>query len=180
MAQPLVGEMVPGDSRLAFEVCKGRLSSKRAYVIEHVNETKSSIGRRWQQARKKTSITRDAGRVFNIDNVVAVSFDRGPLQYAMIKEIREARDEFLVVQWSYSLEEAIEVYAPPATIGSWPRDTYVLSNHFQVVTAENIEEVGHVLVDQRLYFNATGSKDLRSLSGLKQKIDQQLTQGSKA
>lgn len=104
-------------------------------------------GHRWVEANTG---------IYRINDLVIVDFDNETPGYAKIVEIREGPDNtdddaiyFVVIQWLYSRQDVVSWYRdnePQIPARNYPQfqthhcqnSSHVLSNHYQVVTTENL------------------------------------------
>lgn len=164
---------------LAFEVVDDLLSYKQEYRIRHVDETKHNTGDKWLQATPLETFALGAGSLC-VNDVVTATFDSDAREFGIIREMRKDHDTFLVVQWLYSAGDAKRLGVRATQLDLWPPETYLLSDHGQVITQENIDQgpVGDFTIDQELYLH-TNRKALRALNQYSRKIVQRLPRAVK-
>lgn len=140
------------------------LPDKQAYQIKHVEETAAKPGNKWQATTKLKSITNgEDGDRYQVDNIVHLSFDESNSDtYGKIVELRATKTtKFIVVQWLYTQGDAGYQNGSKKK-KQWPPGVYMLSNHFQVITVENVVGLAQVRVNGDYFWN-TAKNDLRSI-----------------
>lgn len=137
-------------------------SSHRAYLVKHRNESPSMAGNEWASIKREESfqvqITRHARVRYKLGDIVNISFPKGQGGSAKIIEVRMANVPLIVVQWLYSRSDVSDSGAAVPRLEKWPRDLHMYSDHFQVVSVENIDgRSGATPIDEH-YWAATSRR----------------------
>lgn len=144
-----------------------------AYVVKHKRERRSEIGSKWSEADQKAAfhiiIAKHARVRYVIGDIVNVDFPQGQGGSAKIIEIRLTDMLLIVVQWLYSRSDAVRSGGVVPRVGHWPRNMYMLSDHFQVVCDENINGRSNATPIADVYWAAT-SRRMRPSGELEQKL----------
>lgn len=137
-------------------------SSHRAYLVKHWNESQSMAGNEWASMKREESfqvqITRHARVRYKLGDIVNISFPKGQGGSAKIIEVRMANVPLIVIQWLYSRSDVSDSGAAVPRLEQWPRDLHMYSDHFQVVSVENIDgRSGATPIDEH-YWAATSRR----------------------
>lgn len=161
---------------LAFEIIP-------ADVPEHIYSVQGpEDGPDWQQLSKQNAyyqkITADVRLKYVAGDIVRLEFDEGPGGHGKIIEmrgdkIRGEEEFFLVVQWLYSRSDATRLKGKMPSMEKWPKNMWMLSDHFQVVGDENIEGASNLKPVDGVYWQNV-SRSLKSQAELDQRLETQL------
>lgn len=164
------------ETELEYEVYEGKLPAYRVYLIKQRKEKANAVGSKWRTVRELKWVAKEGVQErLNVNDIVNVRFDGIDSDaYGKVVEMRQKKsDIFIVLQWLYTQDDA--GYKNDSNNKHWPMGAYILSNHFQVVTLENVAGYGAIAVNDHWYWDAARPQDLQPSAEIVSKLRRQLT-----